>query len=245
MNPNRHPAGTSLGGKFAPGAAGEVSDTLADDTDLTAEDRSMAGARRVLDGGEFGGDLSPAINAMNRDEDHGSVDRLIKYQGVRSLNERQVVDVVDRFTGKKTRIGEVTDDETRPLTTGIVDDTRHDSIAYGVSRHDDGSYRVRVLIESDVNAEVTTGDRTTMTPVRVNTLVTDRVEATGDPSRDSDAIIKSMDEMIDHRESRSSSIYSAAHDYAGDGGEDEVTREFTFDPEVGPNLSDDIDVIDR
>lgn len=32
MNPNRHPAGTSAGGKFAPGASGEVEDSLDPDS---------------------------------------------------------------------------------------------------------------------------------------------------------------------------------------------------------------------
>lgn len=244
MNARRQPAGTSVGGQWAPGSAGEVEDSLdADQQDVTIEQKSMAGARRVLDGGDFGGDLTPAINALSRDEDHRSADILIRYQGTRALGERAVIDSVSEI-GTRSRLGEVFDGETRPLDSGIVHGTDADSIAYGISRHDDGSYRVRVFRESDVATELTTGDRTEHGQVRVNTLMTDRVEATGQAGGDAQAIRASVEKMADHEQGSVSVVDDAAHDHAGLGTDEDLTREFTFDDEVGPSLGDDIEVLD-
>lgn len=244
MSVNRHPAGTSVGGQWAPGAAGEVDDTLSTDQEVSAEQRSMSGARTVLAGGDFGGDLTPAIDALNRNEDHRSADVLIKYQGTRSLHEQSVVDSVSEI-GTRSRVGEVFDDETRPLDSGILRRADADSVAYGLSRHDDGSYRVRVFRESDVATELTTGDRTEHGQVRVNTLMTDRVESTGQAGDDAQAIRASVEKMADHEQGSTSVVDDAAHDHAGLGTDEDLTREFTFDSEVEPSLGDEIEVLDH
>lgn len=240
MNLRRQPAGTSVGGQWAPGSAGEVEDSLETGQQDATEQKSMTGARKVLAGGDFGGDLTPAINALTRDADYRSADIVTEYQGVRALGERAVIDSVSEI-GTRARVGEVFDDETRPLDSGIVHGT---DAAYGISRHDDGSYRVRVFRESDVATELTSGDRTEQGQVRVNTLMTDRVEATGRPDADGQGIRDSITKMVDHEQGSVRTVDDAAHDHAGLGTEDDLTREFTFDDEVGPSLGDDIEVLD-
>ena len=243
MNIRRQPAGTSVGGQWAPGSAGEVEDSLETGQQDATEQKSMTGARKVLAGGDFGGDLTPAINALTRDADYRSADIVTEYQGVRALGERQVIDSVSEV-GTRARVGEVFDDETRPLDSGIVHGADADSIAYGVSRHDDGSYRVRVLRESDVDTELTTGDRTERGQVRVNTLMSDRVEATGRVDEDAQSIRDSIKTMATHEQGSVSVVDEAAHDHAGLGTDEDLTREFTFDDEVRPSLSEDIEVLD-
>ena len=69
MNPNRHPAGTSAGGKFAPGASGEVDgESLAAPERELSDEARLSLSRRFFDpDGEEGLDMAIKPDA---DPDH-------------------------------------------------------------------------------------------------------------------------------------------------------------------------------
>lgn len=69
MNPNRHPAGTSAGGKFAPGASGEVDgESLAAPERELSDEARLSLSRRFFDPDEEEG-LDMAIKP-DADPDH-------------------------------------------------------------------------------------------------------------------------------------------------------------------------------
>lgn len=250
MNTNRHPAGTSLGGRWAPGSAAEIDDDPAiESVDSELED-SMAAARSVLDGQDTGRDLKPAIEKMHADEDYTSADKLTLYAGMRDLEHKELVrglqaDKRIEVTPNRRPVSEVTDDQSRPLAAGHVESTS-DSTTFGLAQNPDGSYRVRVFHEDDVRAEVTTGDRTHTDFVRVNTLLTDRVERTGDAEADARAVRDSISRLTDHEEAGASRIADEGFDYVADGYEEGVLdREFSYDEQAPSTLGTEVEILEE
>lgn len=249
MSTNRHPAGTSLGGQWAPGAAAEVDDSPIED-DNAQLDRSMSSARRVLAGGETGSDLNPAIGKLMADEDYTSTDTLTRYAGVRSIADAQITAGLNDqriSTTDRALASEVFDDDSRPITAGEIRGSRKSgSQVFGVSHNHDGSYRVRLLHEEDVHTEVTTGDRTAMDNIRVNTLLTDRVEATGDTKADTEAIRGAITALSEHEEASPRVVDSFAHDFAAEGRDEVVAdRDITYDEEAPATYDVEQEVLEK
>lgn len=263
MNTSRHPAGTSLGGQWAPGSADEIDDpTSVDDARpdqsmqaaqsalgarLVQNAKSMRAARTVLAGGETGRDLNPAIKKLSADEDYTSADTLTRYAGVRSIVDKEIADALDGgriSTQPGTTASEVFDEDSRPIVSGSVSGSGH-SQTFGVSHNGDASYRVRLLHEEDASAEVTTGDRSTIDQVRVNTLLTCRVESTGDAHRDAESIKTHIIDLSEHEEASPRVVESAAHDFAAEGHEDlTLNRDLTYDEDAPAQLGVEPEVLE-